>query len=377
MWFNYGPPTDNPFGRDEEISTLIKLLKTGQPVGLIGPRRIGKTSILLASLKRVNLPYFLISAEDFLKGEKGFNFAEFLSAYVSKTLLTIYPFSGHMFKIEEKVKSYLKVLRDLLGAVKISFNIPDITGLIEVILDKGERGKDLSEEFSRALELPEILAEKFNTRIVIAIDEFQYLNFAKQAVPEIFHVTRSKWQFHKRVSYVISGSAVGMLKEIMSSRNQPFYQYFYNIRVNPFDRKTSKDFLKKGFEVDGVKVNDIDRIVDYVDGFPAWLNLVGIKVELSKDTDVEKILSALPFDDNVISAIEGDLNKLSPNAKSIIRKLARLGGVGSPKDLGENEWSTQRGLKQLIRYGYVEREDRGIYKIIDPMVTHYLSAREK
>jgi len=375
MWFTYGPPTENPFDRDEEISTLIKLMRGGQPVSLVGPRRIGKTSILLASLKKSNLPYVLISAEDFLKGEKGFNFTEFLSAYVSKVILSLHPFSGYAFKLEEKVKSYLKVLRDLLGAVKISLNIPEVSGLIEVVLDKGEKGKDLSEEFSRALELPELLAEKFNIRIVIAIDEFQYLNFAKQAVPEIFHVMRSKWQFQKRVSYVISGSAVGMLKEIMSSKNQPFYQYFYSIRVNPFNRETSKEFLRKGFETDGVKVSeeDIEKIVEYVDGFPAWLNLVGIKVEL--EGEVEKALSSLPFDDNVISAIEGDLNKLSPTARSVLRKLAKLGGTGSPKDLGENEWSVQRGLKQLIRYGYVEREERGIYKIIDPMVTHYLSVR--
>ncbi|AEE94540.1 ATPase [Acidianus hospitalis W1] len=375
MWFTYGPPTENPFDRDEEISTLIKLMRGGQPVSLVGPRRIGKTSILLASLKKSNLPYVLISAEDFLKGEKGFNFTEFLSAYVSKVILSLHPFSGYAFKLEEKVKSYLKVLRDLLGAVKISLNIPEVSGLIEVVLDKGEKGKDLSEEFSRALELPELLAEKFNIRIVIAIDEFQYLNFAKQAVPEIFHVMRSKWQFQKRVSYVISGSAVGMLKEIMSSKNQPFYQYFYSIRVNPFNRETSKEFLRKGFETDGVKVSeeDIEKIAEYVDGFPAWLNLVGIKVEL--EGEVEKALSSLPFDDNVISAIEGDLNKLSPTARSVLRKLAKLGGTGSPKDLGENEWSVQRGLKQLIRYGYVEREERGIYKIIDPMVTHYLSVR--
>ncbi|MFP3163771.1 MAG: ATP-binding protein [Acidianus hospitalis] len=375
MWFTYGPPTENPFDRDEEISTLIKLMRGGQPVSLVGPRRIGKTSILLASLKKSNLPYVLISAEDFLKGGKGFNFTEFLSAYVSKVILSLHPFSGYAFKLEEKVKSYLKVLRDLLGAVKISLNIPEVSGLIEVVLDKGEKGKDLSEEFSRALELPELLAEKFNIRIVIAIDEFQYLNFAKQAVPEIFHVMRSKWQFQKRVSYVISGSAVGMLKEIMSSKNQPFYQYFYSIRVNPFNRETSKEFLRKGFETDGVKVSeeDIEKIVEYVDGFPAWLNLVGIKVEL--EGEVEKALSSLPFDDNVISAIEGDLNKLSPTARSVLRKLAKLGGTGSPKDLGENEWSVQRGLKQLIRYGYVEREERGIYKIIDPMVTHYLSVR--
>ncbi|MFP3400280.1 MAG: hypothetical protein RXO31_07595, partial [Acidianus sp.] len=44
---------------------------------------------------------------------------------------------GYAFKLEEKVKSYLKVLRDLLGAVKISLNIPEVSGLIEVVFTRG------------------------------------------------------------------------------------------------------------------------------------------------------------------------------------------------------------------------------------------------
>lgn len=67
MWFIYGPPTPNPFGRDQEINTLVKFMKNGQPVSLIGPRRIGKTSILLASLNRSSLPYVLISIEEFIR----------------------------------------------------------------------------------------------------------------------------------------------------------------------------------------------------------------------------------------------------------------------------------------------------------------------
>jgi len=82
MWFVYGPPTLNPFSRDREIDTLIGFMKGGQPVSLLGPRRIGKTSLLLASLNRSSLPFVLISVEEFVRGEKGFNLPEFLSAYI-------------------------------------------------------------------------------------------------------------------------------------------------------------------------------------------------------------------------------------------------------------------------------------------------------
>ncbi|MEM0373298.1 MAG: ATP-binding protein [Ignisphaera sp.] len=375
MWFIYGPPTPNPFGRDQEINTLVKFMKNGQPVSLIGPRRIGKTSILLASLNRSSLPYVLISIEEFIKGEKGFNFAEFVSAYISNITAVTYSFAGYKFQFLEKTKSYLKQIRELIGAIKITLNLPELTALIDVVLDKAQKGKNLSEEFSRALDLPQILAEKFGIeRIVIALDEFQYLKLAKQASPEIFHVMRSKWQFHKNVTYIISGSATGMLREIINTKDQPFYQFFYLMRVNPFNEEKSKEFLKKGFEVEKVSVSDkeIEEIVKYVDGFPAWLNLVGIKVVIERKP-ISLILSSLPYDDNVVNAIEGDLRKLSSSARSVLRKLANLGGKGRPKDLGENIWAVNRALTQLMRYGYVEKEERGVYRILDPMIVHYFT----
>ncbi|MBB5253522.1 AAA family ATPase [Sulfurisphaera ohwakuensis] len=224
MWFIYGPPTPNPFGRDQEIDTLIRFMKNGQPVSLIGPRRIGKTSILLASLNKSSLPFVLISVEEFVRGEKGFNLAEFVSAYISNVTITAYSFAGFKFQFVEKTKSYLKQIRELIGAIEVTLNVPELTALIEVVLDKAQRNKNLSEELSKVLDLPQILAEKLGIqRMVIALDEFQYLKLAKQTSPEIFHIMRSKWQFHKNVTYVISGSAIGMLKEIINTKTQPFY----------------------------------------------------------------------------------------------------------------------------------------------------------
>jgi len=375
MWFIYGPPTSNPFGRDEEIRTLIGLVKNGQPVSLIGPRRIGKTSIILASLSRSSLPYVLFSAEEFIKNERGFNFQEFLSAYVSKVTNLALSLAGLKFQFTEKTRSYLKQLRELIGGVKIYLNMPEISALIDIILDKAERGKELDEEFNRVLDLPQIFAERLGIeRLIIAIDEFQYLKYAKQSLPEIFHLMRSKWQFQRNVSYLISGSAVGMLKEIVSGKEQPFYQFFYSMKVNPFNRETSRNFLKKGFETEGINVSDheIEAAVDYVDGFPAWLNLVGIKA-VTERRSIRQILEDLPRDENVINAIEGDVKKLSPSAKSVLRKLATLGGKGRLKDLGDDVWTVNRGISQLTRYGYVEKEERGIYRIVDPMVVHYLN----
>ena len=71
--------------------------------------------------------------------------------------------------------------------------------------------------------------------------------------------------------------------------------------------------------------------------------------------------------------IRDSIRKLSPSAKSVLRKLATLGGKGRLKDLGDDVWTVNRGISQLTGYGYVEKEERGIYRIVDPIVVHYLN----
>ncbi|EZQ11388.1 ATPase [Candidatus Acidianus copahuensis] len=378
MWFIYGPPTDTPFGREDDIRKVTLYMRRGQPLSLIGPRRIGKTSILLASIKQLNYPSVIVNAEEFVENEKGFDLHSFVSYTLESVMAEAYERAGKGHRLKEIVKKSMRSLREMLGAIKVSFSIPEINSRIELFLDKAEKGSKIGEEFSEVLDIPEILCEELGfERFIVIIDEFQYLRLAKQSMPELFHKMRSRWQFHKRVSYVISGSAVGMLEEIMSSKNEPFYQFFLIERVYPFTRDVSIEFLRKGFEVERVKydLKNIDKIVDYVDGFPAWLNLIGIKVVMRGSTEnIESFLITLLEDDNVRIAIDRDLGKLKPSAKSVLKKIAQLGGSAKVKDVVEDKrWKANEALEQLRRYGYIERKEKGVYSILDPMVVHYLS----
>jgi len=82
----FGKPTDEPFDREEEVKTLLDMIERKQPTAVIGVRRIGKTSVILKTLKNVNLPKVYISAEDFVEG-KSFDLKSFLS-YLSSSLIT-------------------------------------------------------------------------------------------------------------------------------------------------------------------------------------------------------------------------------------------------------------------------------------------------
>jgi len=150
-----------------------------------------------------------------------------------------------------KGKEVIDKLRELIGYVKLSFNIN--IGEVELFLEKG------NEYIPSLLDLPQRLAEEFKVDLVIAIDEFQYLRLASQNYPGLFNVLRSKWQFHKNVSYVISGSSVGLLEYMFSNKKEPFYQFFFPLYIKAFDESTSKLFLIQGFK-DAVKEFDEDAI---------------------------------------------------------------------------------------------------------------------
>lgn len=123
--------------------------------------------------------------------------------------------------------------------MKVTLRAPEATASIKLVLDKAERRRSIEDELPGLLDVPQALAEKLGIeRAIVAIDEFQYLALAKQAAPQIFHVTRSKWQFHRNITYVISGSLVGMINELLNSRNEQFYQFFYLMKLSPFTKET-------------------------------------------------------------------------------------------------------------------------------------------
>jgi AAA+ ATPase superfamily predicted ATPase len=377
MHFIFGKPIDEPFDREEEIETLTKLILRLQPTSIIGLRRVGKTSIILKVLKEVKYPKVYISVEDFVKG-KSFDFDSFLEYYASLLLAETLKFMDPKVKIpfllKMKGQEIEKTLRDILGYLKISLNMN--VASVEVFLDSLKKG-GMRESVMELIDLPQQMAERIGNKIVIVFDEFQYLKLAEQNYPGLFHLLRSKWQFHRDVEYVVSGSSVGMLEDLLYSKDQPFYQFFYSYYVNPFDRDTAIKFLREGFKQEGKEFDDdaLKMAFDELDGLPAWLNYFGLKALDCKRVNkecVDKILKGLSNDSMIMGLVEEELNKLGKNAREVLLFLAKRGGKGRLRGIELTRSSVNEGIKSLLRYGYVKREERGVYRIIDPVLAKVL-----
>lgn len=378
MQFVFGKPVEEPFDREQEINTLTKLILRLQPISIIGMRRVGKTSIILKVLKEVKYPKVYISVEDFVQG-KSFDFTSFLTYFASQVLAEALKFMDPRAKIpfllRVKGGEIERALRDILGYLKISLNINIAS--VEVFLESLRKG-GMRESVRELVELPQQMAERVGNKFIIVLDEFQYLKLAEQNYPGLFHLLRSRWQFHRDVEYVVSGSSVGMLEDLFYSRDQPFYQFFYPYYVNPFNRDTAMRFLKEGFKQEGKEFNEgaLERAVDELDGIPAWLNYFGLKAlncQRVDDECVDGILRGLVNDPMVVGLVEEEFNKLSKNARAVLLFLAK--NKGRLRGIELSRSSVNEGIKSLLRYGYVKREERGVYRIVDPVIAKVLAGR--
>lgn len=203
-------------GRKSELETLNDLYKQKgfQFFILYGRRRVGKTTFLTEFCK--NKPHIFYSAEQSNNKLNLEKFSVEVFNYYKETALT--PFSS----------------------------------------------------WSNAFQF--IAERQKNQRLIVIIDEFPYL--AKKNKPllsELQHIIDKKLQ-NSNVFLIISGSYMGFMeKEVLSSKSPIFGRRTSQLKMLPFDYKTSLEFLK------GFSEEDELNVYGAVGGTPLYLKQINNK----------------------------------------------------------------------------------------------------
>ncbi len=113
------------------------------------------------------------------------------------------------------------------------------------------------------LQLPEILAEALDVKIIVCISEFQQL----ANLPEYKDMEgkmRSVWQQQERVTYCLYGSKRHMMLDIFNNSNSPFYRFGQLLFLNKISKEKWKLFIVETFEKSGKHISDefTSRICD-------------------------------------------------------------------------------------------------------------------
>ena len=179
--------------------------RTGITCSLAGPRRIGKTSLILEVLRRLRRKGALTAYVDCLGATDVRGLGERL---VDALLENV---SG----VERSFEQAKAIAAGMRPTVKVRYEH------VELALDLA-REKNAQRFFDGALELPRALAARTGKRVVVVFDEFQA---AGRLGPRVFDVMRARFQAQRGVAYAFLGSEEGILEELFSEKGRAFYRF--------------------------------------------------------------------------------------------------------------------------------------------------------
>jgi uncharacterized protein len=337
------------FGRDSEIQRLSGFIRSHRWVVVLGPRMVGKTSLVKAVRSRLRLPgaYVNLWGVHSVKGLvdgliSEFNSSSSLRARLARSIrgidsLTLGPGGVGISKSREPLKSAWDLL-NLLGSER---------GDCLVILD------ELQELSSNSGRLLELLGRIFNTR--------------------------------PNVTFVFTGSLVGLSRSLLEpSSGSPLYgRAPIPMTLEPFDRETSKAFIERGCKEAGISLSpaEISSVTEGpIDGIPGWLTLLGNSIAV-RGMNSARALSTTIREGKKVA--ESELAHFLTNRDASLYWPALKGmALGSSWSAlrGTIEQSIQRPVNdatvrrivQALEACFLCRHVENRYELIDPMIRRYV-----
>lgn len=357
MLFSFEPKTKRSelFDREEELEKLANFLPRYPFVVITGLRRVGKSSLVKVFLNENDYPSISIDCRRLYMESGGNITSSDLISYIERELMRV--------SWKEKIKALLK---------KFKINISSIT----VEMDSGKM--DLASIFEKI----SAIAEKGETFFVVHFDEAQYLRFfGSRGGNDILAFLAYVYDNLPSIRVIITGSEVGVLHDFLKlgDYSSPMYgRAVYELALKPFSKNLAVEFLKQGFQEQGVKPDfDVEKVIDKIDGVPGYLVLFGMKYIDVRDTflaleEVYRTMEAL---------MKREIDELERRSRRYL-KILKLVSLGINTWTGLKNYFYSSGdrisdsrlyelLQSLTKMTFIEKRE-GKYKIVDPVLEEVL-----
>jgi AAA+ ATPase superfamily predicted ATPase len=369
--------------REEQLARILRAvekLRAGAPewLALLGSRKVGKTSLLLEASRQVGdqVVFAILDVFDHVPVT-----AEVIRLLVLRVVERVFAREcGQSLEATIDPDSYRAVLA---GSARFARLPGDLRQLL-----LGLRELDLAAPTLAALlQVPERLSEALDLAIVVAIDEFQELADLRVGRParDVLPMLRSAWQKHRRVAYVVSGSARRMMTDLVASDRSPFFGHFALLEIDAFAEADAIALLVEGAVPDHAVSRQLAaRAVATIGGNPFYLQLLGEQLAgLAPPLDegaLKEALSRLVFHrtGRLAMFFEAELARVvgrSAQALAILEQLARA--PCRPADLqAALRLSSSSAVNYLARLGdVIRRRDDDRYELTDPVMALWLKWR--
>jgi AAA+ ATPase superfamily predicted ATPase len=275
------------FNREELIETLQG---RRQNFALIGPRKSGKTSLMWEVRpklegKGILCPYIYVLFED--------TDNSFLVRYVNVCLLHFLRQKGRGETIFEDSLDSLN--EQITQTIELK---PQLAKHLLSLRDALQTPPDIG-TLEMAFKLPAALVADEEYRFMVMLDEFQ--NVTTLSLP-VIDVLRRQIMAETKVNYLVAGSEVGMMRDILESSATPLFGHFSIHRVGAFTIDQSRAYILSVLKKHGLVIGEmgLSFLVTLTGGFPFFINAL-IEPVISKCA--KKGYKRVP-NDVIVEAIE-------------------------------------------------------------------------
>lgn len=362
-----------------EIVSTLSNRKIKQGFALFGQRRIGKTSLLLESTRRLSkipgvVPVyfsFLDLVDNSIHG--------FARAFGLKVIEAFQPALAEKFSSPDIKKCKPDEVFDL--SRMLGKAIKPIEDFEIFLLRKSGVTENL---INRTLNLTEELAELTKvSRVPLFFDEFpdikNLVDYGKRKIgKEIINKIRTRTETYEYTIISVSGSIRRAMSMAITEKESPFYRQFIIKEVNPFDKKNTIAIIKRGIKTP-ITPEAMDNIYSITGGIPYYIQYLGKYLSWSKhnvidSTDVEEAFIQFLKEEGRL-VFSDDFFALSQREKIILHALAkkkRLSPTEIARRIKHTVNSVTSYLSLIEKKGIISREERGVYKFEDPVFERWI-----
>jgi AAA+ ATPase superfamily predicted ATPase len=256
-------------GRDAEVNRIrVDLLSQAQNNVIIGPRRIGKTSLLRNLKKSIQSEVLFVQ----VNCRKITRPADLFSITTRAMVAT--------YEEKHRIKGLARKFSDIFRGkiTSATRSISEIGGSIEHIGHVYLRFRDseVNEEelVAETFEFIGSFADEIDEPIVLAFDEFQELG---KWNGQIFNLFKTHMDSQPDVRYIFSGSSVSLLYEVFLKPDSPLYLMAAKVQLEPIQQEDVSSYVRSRLEMQNIRISDgaLDTIYEYTDGFPFYFQKIG------------------------------------------------------------------------------------------------------
>ena len=380
--FLYGKiVTDKHFcNREHEQQLIADNLLGGQSIVVISPRRIGKSSLLAVVSSGLEKKGMVCGRIDF-----------FALNSINKILgETVRVCAQMMLRQQTNLKKFLSIAAEVFKRTRIAFE-PTPDGNVSI---KPEVGLpvDIRSSLSEAiLGLDEMLGGK-KCKGLLVLDEFQEITRIDKAGTNSLEAEfRTVVQSAKQLSFAFLGSQAGLLSEMFTARQRPFFQAAKIVELGYIDRKSLKSYIRRRFRSAGINIRNIEGILSVVEGHPDYAqrycshlyDIIVASGERAPGVHLDDSLLRQGLEEMIEACgliFIPEWQTFPLRQQQVLSVIAEKGPLRrvAAVDLAEYEithTSFNTALKQLLRKGALREDENRNYFLVDPIFRRWIARR--